>query len=173
MTRIRNIVIVLLVLDLITLSALWFGYMTMQEKKAEEVSLLKERATEEQKGKKLTTVRRTLDLIDKDYTELQRFLYEPTDEGQIKFLSSIEQLGTTTGVSVDTKSLVLATQKQKSFQGVFALSGTWGAFYHFLRLIETFPARLIITRFDMRGSQDTNTWTGILNLELTSLLQGK
>ncbi len=149
---------------------LWWSYTHMHEKKAEEVALRSELVEESQKGSKMNAQKRTLALVEADHKELATFLYEQSEESQIKFISQIEGLGTTTtGALVETKSLSLVTAGDSpSFNGEFAISGTWSQVYHTLRLIEEFPTRIEIERFDVKKT-DGDSWSGTFSLNLLSL----
>lgn len=170
MKPLYNILSILIVLDLCGMAGLWFGYTSMQTKRSEEIELQRQQADEVLNAQKLGTLRRTLESVTADYQELQKFLFETTDESQIAFLSAIEQLGTsTTGVVVDTRTFELTNKAPTSFHGIFELSGSWEQMYHFLRLVESFPSRLVIERFDVRQEGVENFWKGIVSVDLTSL----
>lgn len=170
MKRNYEILAVLAVVVIALGGLLWWGYTLMHDKKTEEVTLRNELLEESQKGNKMKTQKRTLALVANDYKELVTFLYEPSEESQIKFISEIEQLGTTTtGALVETKSLNLVTTgTSPSFHGEFSVSGTWSQVHHVLRLIEEFPSRIIIERFDVQKTGG-DAWSGAFSLDLTSL----
>ena len=170
MKRNYEILAVLAVVVIALGGLLWWGYTLMRDKKTEEVTLRSELLEESQKGAKMKTQKRTLALVASDYKELVTFLYEPSEESQIKFLSEIELLGTTTtGALIETKSLNLVTTGDaRSFHGEFSVRGTWSQVYHVLRLIEEFPSRIAIERFDVQKTGG-NEWSGAFSLDLTSL----
>ncbi len=170
MKRNYQILAVLFLLVLALGGLLGWSYTIMQEKKTAEIALRTELLEESQKGNKMKAQKRTLALISDNHKELSAFLYEPSEESQIKFLSEIEQLGTTTtGALVETKSLSLTEGESTSFYGEFSISGTWGQVYHVLRLIEEFPSRIVIERFDVKMGSSVNEWSGTFSLHLTSL----
>lgn len=178
MTRIYNFIIVLTVLNLAGAAGLWWALGTMQEKKDEETGIRRQLVEESQKAKKLTMLKKTLVLADKEHEKLYPFLFDQSAESQIKFVSQMEALGTsTTGALVDTKSLTLSDTDPKKFTGEFAISGTWPELYQLLRLTEEFPSRIVISRFDIHEDQnDTSVgarWMGSLGIELRSLRKSK
>lgn len=164
-----NMLIVLLVLDLAGLGGLWYGYTIMQEGKEEAITLQKGLDEEEQKGQGVADMRRTLSLAEKDYQLLAPYLYDASEESQIRFISEIEGLGiSTTGALVETRTFDLVSGTPKSFHGEFSLTGTWSQLYRFLRLIEEFPGRIVVGRFDVRAA-NAGTWEGGMTLDLISL----
>lgn len=174
MKRTLNIFIVLLVVDIVGLGLLWWGGMSMQSKKAEQTKLREDIAVEEQRNSKLLTLKRTLESVRKDHTELLHYLYDTTDEAQIQFISEIEGLGTSTsGAVVETKSFDLVKETKtepQQFRGDFQFAGKWNEVYRLLRLVEEFPTHIIIVRFEARNTEAAN-WAGSMQLLLPSLKQ--
>ena len=169
-----RIIILLLILDIVGGVAFWFGYTSMQDKKNEEIELRKQLVEENDKGKKLIALQRTLTSLTKEHSELSEFLYDPSEEGQLAFVLGVESLGTSTsGALVETTSFSLGTDEPPGFRGNFTLKGTWGEVFHFLRLLEEFPSNLMIMRFDVRSSQSDKKWTGSVNVNLNSLKTSK
>src|SRR3989338_3888648 len=106
MPRITKIIIIFLLVDIIGGVFLWYGYTSMQDKKAEESELRKEIALENDKGQKMIALRHSVDQAEPDHKALEQYLFDPSDESLIKFISQMEQLGiTTTGALVETRSL--------------------------------------------------------------------
>lgn len=174
MKRILNALIILVVLDFLAAGAFWFGYSTVSAKKNEETELRKELADEGKKVAQQATLRRALKQAEKERGALDKYFYDPGEESQINFVAQIEALGTpTSGVLVETNSLALVNGGTPSFRGEFGLKGKWEEMYHFLRLIETFPARLVIGRFSAQspggGDPTIAIWSGGVSLDLTSL----
>ena len=121
-----------------------------------------------QKAKSSRVLKTTLLNIGKEKAELSNYLYDTSDEGQVNFVSQIEQLGTTTtGALVETTSLSLSDETPQSLNGNFSVKGTWPQVFYFLRLLEEFPARLLIKRIDVKGNQ--NDWNGTVEVSLMSL----
>lgn len=170
MKRNYEILAVLSVVVIALGGLLWWSYTLMHDKKAEEVTLRSELLEESQKGNKMKAQKRTLALVANDHKELVTFLYESSEESQIKFISEIEQLGTTTtGALIETKTLNLVTTGESpSFYGEFSVSGTWSQVHHVLRLLEEFPSRIVIERFDVQKTGG-DAWSGAFSLDLTSL----
>ncbi len=176
MSRIFQIFIVLLVLDLSGLGLLWYGYSNMQSKKDEETALRASIAKEGEKGQKLAALRRTLALAEKDRALLRGYLFDPSIENQIRFISMLEQFGTsTTGALVETRSLDLTLSAPQLIRGDFTLTGTWSQLYHFLRIVESLPLRININRFDMKRTEAPTvlkpfeTWSGSLSMDIVGL----
>ncbi|OGZ05496.1 MAG: hypothetical protein A2845_05795 [Candidatus Lloydbacteria bacterium RIFCSPHIGHO2_01_FULL_49_22] len=170
MKRILHILMILLALDAFMAAGLWWGYTVIQSKKDEGSELRKELLLQDQKGRNLIALKRTLATVEKDHEEMLKFLYDPSDESQIDFVSRMEQLGSsTTGARIETVSLDLSTDAQPSLRGSFSMSGTWGQMYHFLRLLEEFPSHLTISRFEVKGSGAGGVWSGTAAIVLDSL----
>ncbi len=169
-----RIIAILLILDVLTGAALWFGYTSMQEKKNEEIELRKQLVEENDKGKKLIALQRSLSNVTKEHSELSAFLYDPSEEGQLAFVSEIESLGTSTSRAlVETASFTLGTDEPPGFRGSFSMKGTWNEVFHFIRLLEEYPSNLIITRFDIRNAQTDKKWMGSVSINLNSLRTNK
>lgn len=169
MTRSYTLIIVLLVLNLIGGFGLWYGYTSILDKKTEESNVRAELSDETEQSSKLKTLQRTFTLASAEEEKLLRYMFEITDEGKISFISRMEQLGaSTTGATLETKSLNFINTEPKSFHGEFSLRGRWVDLYHVLRLTEEFPAKIVIKRFDARGEAGEN-WDGTLSLDVTGL----
>jgi Tfp pilus assembly protein PilO len=174
MKKSLNILIVLAVLDLALLGALWYGYTSMQDIKTEESDLRAQLAEESQKGQKLKALRDTLAAASKDKEQLERYLVDPSDENQIQLISRIERLATTTGVTITTNSFDLVQAKPPALHGEFAVDGSWKQIYRFLRLIEEFPTRVVISRYDIHVANQpgkSDHWAGSIVIDFLSLSQ--
>lgn len=170
MKRTLHILIVLLALDAFMAGGLWWGYTLMQGKKDEGTELRRELLLQDQKGRSLLALKRTLATVEKDHAEMSTFLYDPSDESQIDLVSRMERLGlSTTGAKIETASLDLSADAQPRLRGTFTMSGTWVQLYHFLRLLEEFPSHLTVSRFEVKGSSSDGIWTGTAAIVLDSL----
>ena len=169
MKTIRSTLFLLLALNIIGVAGLWFGFVMMRDTKSKEASLREELLTENQKSEQTDKSKRVLLNTKKDREELSQFLYGTSDEDQIKFISDIEYMGTSTsGALVETLQLELTKTKPPVLRGEFTIKGTWGQLYHVLRLIEELPSRVNITRFEAKsGSGDQ--WLGAVKIDLVSL----
>jgi hypothetical protein len=171
MKRELRILIVLVVLDLIGLGGLWFGYSTIAIKESKRTQLQSELADEKQKTSQSGSLQKTLKQAEKEHGELAKYFYDTREESQIRFVSEVEKLGTTTsGVLVEMKSFDLSGGGSPRFHSDIVLSGTWPEIYHFLRLIEVFPARVIINRFSANTKSVVDgTWSGSVSIDVVSL----
>ncbi len=181
MKRTLNILIILLVVDLIGAGGLWYGYSSMVEVKAKESDIVDQLSQEALKGKKLKELRQTISSVGKQRDELERFLIDPSDENQIPLLNSFEQLGaSTTGLSVNISRFDLA-DNPKVIHADAGLKGTWVQMFRFLRLIEEYPSRVTISKFDTNMSRDGSAepgkpaepdqWTGSISFDLVGMKQ--
>lgn len=173
--------IILLVLNLLGVGLLWYGYSTMQEKKAQEADLRSQIAEESQKGLKLKVLSETLASAERDREALEKYLFDPSEESQIGLISQMEHLGiSTTGALVSMTSLELSTADPKSLHGELAISGTWSQLYYLLRLIEVLPTKVVIGRFainttpstsgtDVPAKSGPDRWVGTLSFDFASL----
>ena len=166
MKPIRTILITLALFDLAGMGALWYGSLAMQNEKQNEVNLRRESLAEDQNNTRLLAQKRVLQATESDRLALSKFLFKQNDVDQIKFISSIERLGTSTsGAVVETISLDNA--KPTVLSGDFSVKGTWPQIFHVLRLIEEYPARIVVTRLEAKSSG--NAWTGSIKLDLLSV----
>ena len=174
MKHLIQLLVILAVLNALGLAGLWYGVSVMKNKKDTETQLRASIAEEGQKGNKLAVLRRSLILAEKDRAAFSKYFTDPSEESQINFVTEIEQLGTTTGAMVKTETFEVSSQEPKSFRATFSLIGSWGELYHTLRLIEEYPGRISIRRFDARQNPPDNDhklpyWGGSLSMELTSI----
>lgn len=177
MPHARNILIVAVIANFIALGLLWYGYTNIQNKKVVETKLQNDIAAEDQKTHQLDMLRETLAGAKRDRGALEKFLFDPGAENQIRFISQMEQLGQpTTGAIVNTTSLDLSTTKQKSLHGEFAISGTWNQLFRLLRLMEELPTHVVINKINISHVDSISgqkappdTWSGTLGLDIVSL----
>ena len=173
MSRIVQFIIILTALNILGGGFLWYGYSNMQDNKSKEKDLRSQLAEENQKDQKFNALKDTLKIAARDKESLEKYLLDPSEESQIKLISQMEQLGSsTTGTLVNTTSLDLTSGQPKSLHGEFTISGTWSQLYYLLRLIEVFPTRIVIRRFEIKNNADIMfpaRWTGTLSLDFVSL----
>lgn len=173
MKRTLSILVFLLVADLALGGAFWFGYSAISEQKEKETQLRRDLADEVRKVAQQAALRRALKQAESERALLAKYFYDQDEESQIKFVADLEALGLpASGALVQTGSLGLSGGATPSFHGELMLKGAWGEIHHFLRLLETFPARLIIRRFTAQSSGSTEfaaEWSGSVGLDLVSL----
>src|SRR3989338_1747062 len=109
MKRAIHLLIILILIDLVCATGMWFGFAHLRDKKVEEISLIDQVEEETRLGQDLLSLKRTLLTTDRAQSEITKYLYDVSEEGQIKFVTQIEQLGTTTGVMIETQSLEVGT----------------------------------------------------------------
>jgi hypothetical protein len=173
MKRTTYILGVLIVADLVLGGAFWFGYTAISAKKDKETELRRELSDEARKVAQQAALRRALKQAESERGALAKYFYDRGEESQIKFVAELEALGIpVSGALVQTGSLSLATGGTPSFHGELTLKGEWEELHHFLRLLETFPARVIIRRFTAQQAgvvDGVEEWSGSLGIDLTSL----
>lgn len=174
MKHLIQLLLVLAVVNALGGAGLWYGFTVMKEKKDSEIQLRADIAEEQQKWKKLAVLRRTLILAEKDRATFSKYFSDQSEESQIKFINEIERLGDVTGVAIKTEAFDFSRQEPKSFHGTFSLAGSWEQLYHMLRLIEEYPGRMVVNRFDAKESAPTAEhkyphWTATLSIELMSI----
>ena len=165
----RNILVTLVIVDLLVAAGLWYGYAMMREIKERENALQAEVDTQLWQVGHRIALQKMLTAAEKEHLRIEPFLYDAKEESQIRFISDIERLGmVTTGAFVETRAFEFSPQR--SFHGEFALEGTWRELYHFLRLVEEFPARVVINKFDVREADPASSLRdGTISLDLVSL----
>lgn len=171
MSRIIITIIVLVLVDTLTAGLLWYGYTTMQTKKSDEAKQQEELREEATKREKLNALSRSIALAEEDRKLLAKYLFDPSEENQIRFISQMEALGASTGASVTISSLALSGNK---VHAEFMLKGTWPEIYHTLRLVEELPTRTEVNRFSASrsasgGQENSDEWSGNLSLDIISL----
>lgn len=174
MKRLFQLLLVLVIINALGLATLWYGFTIMKEKKDSEIQLRADIAEEQQRWRKLAVLRRTLVLAEKDRVAFSKYFSDPSEESQIKFIAEIEQLGVVTGATVKTESLEFARQEPRSFHATFSITGSWEQLYHVLRLVEEYPGRIVVDRFDARESASSFAhkapdWVGTLSVKLMSI----
>ena len=173
MTTTRNILLLLLAFNILGGAGLWYGYNEVHSAKLKETTLREELVEERGKSNQIDQAERVLLATKVDREELAQYLYSTSDEDQIKFISMIEQMGTSTsGAVIETKTLELTKAKPPTLRATFTVKGTWQQVFHILRLIEESPSRISINRFDVRDTKGGD-WSGDLHLELLSLKEAK
>lgn len=180
MKKTLNILVVLALVNLAGAVLFWYGYSKMLDIKTEESDLRAQLVDEKQKGKKLDALRSTLASAAKDREQLGRYLVDPSDEDQIQLIAKMENIGTTTGVGVVTTSFdYQPVAKPPLLHGEFTLDGSWKQLYRFLRLMEEFPARVVINRYDVHmvssslvaGKSGQDNWGGNISIDFSGLKQ--
>lgn len=172
MSRIIITIIILLAVDALTAGMLWYGYTTMQTKKSDEAKQQEELVAEGAKREKLSALSRSIELAEDDRKLLAKYLFDPSEESQIRFISQMEGLGAATGASVTIGSLNVSGNK---VHAEFTIKGKWSEVYHTLRLVEELPTRTEVNRFSAShggssgGQENSDEWTGNLSLDITSL----
>lgn len=165
----QSILYILLTLNILLSVGLWFGYTTMRDTKESERVLRTQIAEENQKSEQLSSLNRIASVTKKEKEELEQFLYAPSDEDQIRFISTIEQMGTSTsGATVETLLLELTKLNPPTLRGDFSIKGTWSQAFHVLRLVEELPSRVVVNRFDMKGV-GREDWSGTMKVELLGI----
>ncbi len=171
MSRTLITILILLLADMLVAGLLWYGYTTMQTKKSDEAQQREELLAEGSKSDKLSALSKSIALAEDDRKILAKYLFDPSEENQIKFISEMEGLGTATGASVTISSLSVSGNK---VHAEFVLKGTWSQVYHTLRLVEELPTRTLVNRFSATRSTSgaegrPDEWSGGLSLDITSL----
>lgn len=171
MSRIIITIIVLILADTLTAGLLWYGYTTMQTKKNDEAKQREELRDEGAKSEKLSALSHSIALAEDDRKLLAKYLFDPSEENQIRFISQMEALGTATGASVTISSLNVSGNK---VHAEFVIKGKWSDIYHTLRLVEELPTRTEVNRFSATrggggGQESSDEWTGNLSLDIISL----
>lgn len=183
MKRTLNILVILLIIDLAGIGGLWYGYTSTIDIKTEESDLIDQLSQEGLKGKKLNELRQTLASVGRQRDELEKFLIDPSDENQIPLLNSFEQLGaSTTGLVVSVQRFDVVDSPAKLVHADATLKGTWTQMYRFLRLIEEYPSRVMISKFDTHidavgstevGKITQDQWGGSISFDLVGIKQLK
>lgn len=174
MSRIIITIAILLSVDILASGLLWYGYTTMQTKKGDEAKQREELLAEGEKREKRNALSQSIALAADDRKLLAKYLFDPSEENQIQFISQMEGLGQATGASVTISSLNVSGNK---VHAEFTIKGRWSQIYHTLRLVEELPTRTEVNRFSASRSgvsagsaqENSDEWSGNLSLDITSL----
>lgn len=179
MNRSIKILALLVLLDIVGVGILWYGYTYVSKQKLAETELLDQLRDEKVKNQKLAAISKTLSSVEMQRHELDQFLIESSDENQIQLITALEKLGaTTTGAIVDTSRFEPSAGAVPMLHGDLSITGSWSQVYHFLRLMEEYPSRLIIGRFEVhrdesqtvsQGKPVGEKWAGAISIDFASL----
>ena len=172
----RNILIVIGVLNVLLIGGLWFGYQAMNDHRAEYEQLSLDIMKEEATQKNAATLLRTLETIQPARAKLDNFFYEHSDDDGVRFVEEIEGLARITGVNLMVSVANFSgTPPNTIFRMNAQVNGTWTQVNRFMRLLEVFPAHVLVTRWSFisaGGAKDLalNTpWGGVINFDLMSV----
>ena len=175
MSKTMNFLIVLVVADLLAGGLIWYGATNMQSKKDEQATLQKQIEEEKSKGKQLSSLRGTLLSVQDEYQPLNKYFYDATDDGLLSFVSQLETYGAITNATVNTNGVSLNQSGQKSFHAELQFSGKWPQVYHLLRILETFPGRIVINHLQLTGDSQSPpfnmnaNWSGTVSIDMVTL----
>lgn len=146
--------------------AIAYGFIYLEDLKAEVTSLKQEIANEEEQTRRLNLLRSNFDLVKEDQETLERYFFANTEEDWLRFVTSVEDLGGVAGV----KSVITATDfdPKAPFSVTATFNGSKQAITQYIHLIDTFPAKMITKRFVLQEGQE-GIWNGEIVLELLSI----
>lgn len=173
----RTLVILgtILLLDAALAGGLWYASTLMQELKASEADITQKLARLDANAERQATMRRTLGSVEEERKRLDPFFYDGTDESGLEFVKQIEQLGKLSGITLDVNTATFTGTTPNRFRMDLRFSGSWPRVYHFVHLLETFPARLSVTRINLTADANAKdllpegNWSGNVTIELLSI----
>lgn len=173
MSRTLNIFVILLVLDLAAAGVLWFEYSKLETMKAKETALRGEIADETKKAAEAANTRRMFHQAKKESEGLAKYFFDAGEESQIRFVTELETLGaSTSGAEIKVRSFNYIPGSAPAFRGDLEIDGSWSDIYYYLRLIETYPARVVINRFSVSAVKNAD-WAGAMNLDIMGIREKK
>ncbi len=144
----------------------WFGYSAMASRKAEASTLREQVMAEKLRASQSSRLQDTLKEVAASRAQLNEYLYENSDEDGLRFVKEIEVLAKTTGVNVTISGAdFVGTPPNLTFHMALHIDGTLTNINQFMRLLETFPARLVVPSFSLQlGANDTGSIELTINL---------
>jgi len=141
---------------------------TVSSKSSNVESLKMEAWVKEEKTKKLETVKRLIEDMGKDLEVLDS--YFTTEDEVVLFIEKIEKIGASSGVSLSLRSVNVEKENSDSLSVSLIASGSWRNVYHFLNLLESFPANIRIDEVSLAKKErdNDNIWAGDFSLSLIS-----
>ncbi len=167
--------ITLLILSLLVIlggAGLWYGYGNLMAMKDHETDMKQQIAEEESRSERLSALKNAFGKTAEEKQELSEYFYLTTEDDWLRFATDMETL--TRAAGVDAKSSIGGFSPNGGvFTDEIKFSGTWDQSYRMHRMLESFPARLIIRSFSLQtdtGSSQTpsSKWQGIVSIELKS-----
>ncbi|HSE34984.1 MAG TPA: hypothetical protein VLB83_02575 [Candidatus Paceibacterota bacterium] len=162
-------------LDAVLAGGLWYASTLMQELKASEKDITQKLARLDSDAERQAIMRRTLGSVEEERKRLDPFFYDSTDESGLDFVKQIEQLGKTSGVALTVNTATFTGTVPNRFRMDLQFTGSWSSVYHFVHLLETFPARLSISRINLTANNNAKdlppdgVWGGNVSIELLSI----
>jgi len=122
----------------------------------------------EEKTKKLEVVKRLIEEMKEDLDTLDS--YFTNEDEVVLFIEDIENMGAKSGVSLSLRSVNVDKENGGSLYVSLIASGSWESVYHFLNLLELFPANIHIDKvsFTKKERSDSGIWVGDFSLSLLS-----
>jgi hypothetical protein len=177
MTRTIRTLVVILVLDLMIGGGLWYASQWTIEKKTALASLHQMIADEEERARQSSVINRMLREARARHEDTARFLTNATEENAVTIVDSLERLSDATGLAVETSNYSLKPG-DSAMRIELQTTGGWNETYHFLRLIESYPGVLVLTRAGLQSEGGSaisagSKWRGSpISLELRSVIGG-
>jgi len=124
--------------------------------------------TKEEETKKLMAVKRLIEDTQEDLSVLDSYFTNGNEV--VEFIEEIENIGKESGLALSLRSVSVEKENGNTLSIYLSVSGSWRNVYHFLNLLELFPANIRIDKVSLakkdRGG-DSN-WTGDFSLSLIS-----
>ena len=151
---------------------LW-EYQSIQTLKSKEMILRGEMQSWVKKGKQMTTFYSVLDEAKRVSQLLTKGYFFPSEEEQIRLITTLEQLAQTFALKAEVRSLELAPD-YAHVSGVIACSGAASAVIEYMRTLEVFPHRLIIDEVSLQSKgvqsiQSTQSVEAILTFRIIDI----
>lgn len=168
---------VVLSLNVLLGGGLWYALGVVDNLRAEEARLRQEIARANADRDSAATLAEMLRTTANDRAKLDAYFYEHNVEEGLRFVKEIEALARRAGVTMTTSMADFSdSEPEAPFRMDLQISGTWPQYYHFIRMLETFPARVTIGQVNaQQGSVSAGSgeggalWSGGVSMQLTSV----
>jgi len=122
----------------------------------------------EEKTKKMYAIKKLLEDAQEELNTLD--FYFTTNDEIVAFIEEIENMGESSGVSVSLRSVDIGDKDDGALSVSLITSGKWKNVYHFLNLLELFPANIRIDKASLSKKErdDGNIWVGDFSFSLLS-----
>ena len=166
-----KILIGLIITTGIVCSALVMFYLHIQSVHEEDGRLSQKMAHLQVQQEQLQERERIYEENRSEISQLRSYFVRPGTEGSASFLSRVERIGSTTGATVQTKSLSPESSDDKddirSLTSMVVITGSWQEVYQTVALVETLPFDVSIRKAQFTLDNEARArWRARLDLDV-------
>jgi hypothetical protein len=150
-----------------------YGFSILADWKGQEHSLRQDLAQEDVRLKRLGILKSGFELVKQDEVQLQGYFFQDSEEDWLRFVTSMEEVARSSGVKTVTSAPDYVSGKP--FLVDMTITGSLEQCYRFMKLLESFPARLSLSKFALQSEgnpkdmKSDSKWNGSISIELESI----